>query len=397
MLTRIDPRLLACVGMLALALSTAALADDAAPALVEACTAPCIAYEASAELQNDWVFAADPGFLKSDAVEPTLTIDMLLAPMDHLRLVTSVITESVADPRPGEDAIFEGVGTYLAEFYATVQAHPVAIRVGKFDTIFSLASEVAPGINATDLVSDFDADERIGAEVVLGFGGLGMEHALAATAFTTDRSFFSDSLFTSRGRTRLSNGGAGNTEGLSSLSLVLDGCSGAEPIDCYMEGDFGYRFGLRHQRAGAPAGEDDEEGLNQGDEIAYLAAATAGLEFDEMTFRLLGEAAYLRHFDGGPDDALVLTGSAAIEVEPLTYVATYTRQFNLVDGGPDTRKHLADFEVIYEPDDSERSGGTAWKLAAAYKLARDADEETAHAFSLRAVFDLGGSVETGTP
>ena len=242
---------------------------------------------------------------------------MLFAPTDYLQLVTSIITEPVVDPAPGENTVFEGIGTYVAELYTVIEAGPATARAGKFDTIFSLASEVAPGINATELVSDFDADERLGGEIILDFEGLGLNHALAATVFTTDRSILGESLFTDRGRTSLSDGGAGNTEGLSSFSIALDGCGGSETADCYLDGEFGYRFGFRYQKAGQPTDEDIEEDVKLGDELAYLAAATKSFELDEMTLRLLGETAYLRHFDGRQDDALVVTGSAALETDTL--------------------------------------------------------------------------------
>lgn len=112
-----------------------------------------------------------------------------------------------------------------------------------------------------------------------------------------------------------------------------------------------------------------------------------------MTLRLLGETAYLRHFDGGSDDALLLTGSAALELEPVTYVASYTQQLNLVAGEPDRREHLADFEAIYEPREGTSLEG--WEFAAAYTVARDADE-TAHIFSVRAVFNFDGDAELGS-
>ena len=194
-------------GLALLALSTPVLAEDPVPVLVETCTAPCALYEISAELQNDWIFAADPPFLISDVFQPTLTVDLLVAPTDYLQLVTSIITEPVVDPASGENTVFQGIGTYVAELYTLVEAGPAAIRAGKFETIFSLASQVAPGISATDLVSDFDADERLGGEPILGFEGFGLNHALAASVFTTDRSILSESLFTGRGRTRLSDGG----------------------------------------------------------------------------------------------------------------------------------------------------------------------------------------------
>ncbi|OAP41210.1 hypothetical protein AU381_04870 [Sinorhizobium glycinis] len=381
-----------CSGAVLLVFPVAAMAEDRLPVLVEGCAAPCAGYEVSAEVQNDWVFAADPSLLKSDELEPTITVDLFLAPTDNLRFATSIITEHVIEREAGENQIFHGVGSYLAELYTSAEAGPATIRAGKFDTIFSLASEVAPGINATELLSDIDADERLGAEVVLDFAGLGIKQALAATAFTTDRSFLSNSLFTRRGRTRLSDGGAGNTDGLSSFSITLDGCRGAEPVACYSDGDFGYRFGMRYQAAGQPSREEPEDRLKGGDELAYLAAATTSVELDEMTLRLLGETTYLRHFDGGSDDAWLLTGSAALELEPVTYVASYTQQLNLVAGEPDTREHLADFEAIYEPQEGTSFEG--WEFAAAYTVARDADE-TAHIFSVRAVFNFDGDVELG--
>ncbi len=382
-------------GLGLLASSAPVLAEDTVAELVEGCMAPCVRYEVSTELQNDWIFAADPSSLTSDVLQPTLTTDFLYAPTDYLRLVTSIITEPVVDPAPGENMVFEGIGTYVAELYTVIEVGPATTRAGKFDTIFSLASQVAPGINAGDLVSDFDADERLGGEIVLGYEGFGLSHALAATAFTTDRSILSESLFTHRGRTSLSDGGAGNTEGVSSFSLTLDGCDGSETVDCYLDGDFGYRLGFRYQRAGHPTEEDIEDDVNLGNELAYLAAATKSFELDEMTLRLLGEMALIRHFDGRQDDALVVTGSAALDVDTLTYIATYTQQMNLIAGDPDTRDYLADFEIIYSSDDNTPFAGSSWQLGAAYSFARIADHPHAHIFSVRAAFDFSGGVEFG--
>src|SRR5262245_33139535 len=89
-------------GLALLTLSTPVMAKDPVPVLVETCTAPCALYEISAEPQNDWVFAADPPFLTSDVFQPTLTVDLLVAPTDYLQMVTSIITEPVVDPAPGE-------------------------------------------------------------------------------------------------------------------------------------------------------------------------------------------------------------------------------------------------------------------------------------------------------
>lgn len=365
------------------------------PVFAEDCTTPCAGYNIEMELQNDWIFAADPSFLKSDVLQPTISSTYFLAPTDYFKLVVSTTSEPVVDPAPGENAIFERIGTYVGELYAAFEAEPVTVRAGKFDTIFSLASEVAPGINDAELASNFDADERLGAELVFGFEGFGLDHALAATAFTTDRSILSESLFTNRGRTRLSDGGAGNSNGVSSLSLALSGCKGAKPADCYEDGDFGYRIGFRHQEAGRPTPEQIDEDIRPSDEQAFLAAATKSFELDEMTLRLLGEAGYLRHFETGLDDALILTSLAALEVGQMRYIASFSYQKNIIPNEPNTREHVADFEAIYSSGEDMPFAGTNWEIGAAYTFARNDDRETSHMFSVRAVFDLSGSVEFG--
>ena len=84
-----------------------------------------------------------------------------------------------------------------------------------------------------------------------------------------------------------------------------------------------------------------------------------------------------------------------MEVEPWTYIATYTQQINLVAGGPNTYEHLADFEMIdSDGEDAPLKSGIK-HLGAAYTFVRSAEGENAHLFSMRAVFDFGGGVEFG--
>jgi hypothetical protein len=99
------------VGSLALLSSQAVAQDEGAllrqeslPAPSGECTAPCAGYEISAELGNDWLFAADPSFLTSNVLQPTLEVGLFFAPVDYLRFVTKIVTESVVDPAPGESA-----------------------------------------------------------------------------------------------------------------------------------------------------------------------------------------------------------------------------------------------------------------------------------------------------
>lgn len=376
-------------------LSVVGLLASLSPAGAEDCTAPCAGFDTSSEFQNDWIFAADLESLTSDVLYPTITTNFYVIPVEFLKLFTSIVTEPVIDPAPGENAFYDDIGTYVEELYAQIEMGPIALRVGKFDTIFSLASEMAPGINDTELVSNFDADERWGAEAILGFEALNINNSIAATIFTTDRTVLSESLFTNRGRAKLADGGAGNTDGFSSFSLALNGCRDAEMAECYDDGDLAYRIGFRYQKAGRASAEDIEDEIRPANELAYLAAGMKSFEFGELTLKLLGETAYLRHFDDGPDDAIVVTGSAALEQDRMQYIATYTQQVNLIPGEPDTREHLADFEAIYSSEDDTPVSGGSWELGAAYTFIRSDAHEDTHLFSVRFTFDYAGSVEFG--
>ena len=360
------------------------------------CEAPCAGYEFSAELKNDFVFAADPSFLTSNELQPTLTTDYYFAPSDNFKLFTSIANEAVVDPEPGENAAFQGLGTYVGELYALFDFEPLALRAGKFDTVFSLVSDADPSINGANLASAFDADERWGVEGVLGFEALDINHTIAATLFTTDRTFLSESLFTNRGRFGLSDGGAGNTEGISSVAVTLNGCKGVEPADCFDDGEFGYRFGYRHQSAGHSTPDQIDEGLSPRSEQAFFAAGTANFEIaDETTLRLMGETSYISHLEGDQEDALIVTGLAALDRDRMRYIAAYSQKRNFIAGEPDSREHLFDLEAIYLSGDDTPFEGASWNLGAAYTFERDEERQDTHLFTLRATIDYAGSTEFG--
>ena len=365
-------------------------------ALAGDCEAPCVGYEFSAELENDFTFAADPSFLTSNELQPTLTTDYYFAPSDNFTLFTSIASEAVVDPEPGENAAFQGLGTYAGELYALFDFEPFALRAGKFDTVFSLLSEADPSINGANLASAFDADERWGVEGVLGFEAMDINHTIAATLFTTDRTFLSESLFTNRGRFKLSDGGAGNTEGISSVAVALSGCKGVAPAECFEDGEFGYRVGFRHQRAGHPTPDQIDEGQRPRSEQAFFAAGTANFEIaDETTLRLMGETAYVSHFEGDQDDALIVTGLAALDRGPMRYIAAYSEKRNFIAGEPDSRERLFDLEAIYLSGDDTPFEGSSWNLGAAYTFERNEERQDTHLFTLRATLDYAGSTEFG--
>jgi hypothetical protein len=360
-------------------------------AWAEDCEAPCAGYTWTGELSNDWIFAADPSELKANLLTPTVTLDLFVQPVEHVKLVSAIITDQVIDPEPGRNSSFKGIGSYVEEAYTEITFDPLTFKAGKFNAEFSLASAEAPGENSTDLAGNLDTDERLGGEAAIAFEAAGWNHRLTGAAFTTDRTALSESLFNNRGRTRLSDGGAGNTEGISSFSAVLDGCAGAEPAECYNEGDYGYRLGLRYQRAGHATEEMIEEELTPHPEWAFLGAAHWKTDIGDNTLRLLGETAYLKHFEGGEDNAWIVTGSAALEVDQITYSAAYSRQRNLVPGGPDTREHLADLSLLYQSEDDQPFAGANWSLGAGYTFAQNEDRERTHTLSATLTLEFGGT------
>lgn len=371
--------------MLRLVWVAAVLSTMALPANAEDCEAPCLGATLTIELMDELVFAARPGSLKMNSLLPESELESYFAVSEVFRLVARHTLSQVIDPEPGESSAFSGLGLVTSELYGELTLDPVTLRAGKFVPVFSRVNEVADVVRASDLAGNADMDESLGLAVALNLGGGVLEHQLVATAFTMDRSFLAGSLFTGRPIPELSDGGIGNTSGLSSFSLVLDGCAGADPADCYEEGQFGYRLGGRFQRAGV---------ATPWNEWAGLAAAHANFEIaDERVLRLIGEAAVLHHSEGGPADALVVTAIAAVVDGPITYSAALSRQWTVDPGGQDTVASLAELSLKYAPEDSGPFPDSSWSLQAGYVLAVDEDDQTTHMLGATFALELGASHE----
>jgi hypothetical protein len=115
------------------------------------CTAPCVDYEVSNELQNDWVFSADPSSFTSNNLYPTLETVLAVAPVDHLRLVGNVIYEPVLDVTPGQSNAFNNLGLYVDQLYAQFEAGRFNLQAGKIHPPFGRAWDVTPGLHGTDI------------------------------------------------------------------------------------------------------------------------------------------------------------------------------------------------------------------------------------------------------
>ena len=361
-------------------------------AAAEDCTAPCVGSTLTAEIKEDWLFQSSRYKLTSNTLLPEIGIESFFMPVENLKLVSNIAIEQVIDPELGANSTFDDVGAYVAELYAELTLEPVTFKAGKFDPVFSLASAVADGIHSTDLAENADMGESLSAQGTLAFEAFGLNHAFIGTAFSMDRSILAESLITDRQEPKLADGGAGNTSGVSSFQLVVDGCKGAEPGDCYEDGAYGYRLGARFQRHGrALPAEEDEDPVKPENELAFLWAANRNVEINDVTLRMLGEGAYLRNFEGSPDDALILTGSLAIVDGPLTYSTALSQQWNRIAKADDTFERLGEVALKYKPEDGGPFPGVDWSTGAGYTFAvNDADEST-HTFSLRVDVELSRS------
>ncbi len=242
-------------------------------------------FEAVSVLDSD-----DPDDELSDAVvtiEPALSY----AFSPHWSVQTSLVLESVLEIESGEDHFVEDTGLYMEQLFLQYRDNWGQVYAGKFNPPFGLAWDAAPGLYGADFAEDYELTERVGLGTVLTVGTA----TVSANVFTTDRSVLGEALFTGRDRVRLADGGAGNTEGLKSFSLTLDGSAGEH---------LAYHAAVLRQGAG--------EG-DAGNETGLVLGAIRTWEPDsETTLSLLLEGAGFRHVTGSEADARYLTTGLAL-------------------------------------------------------------------------------------
>ena len=343
------------------------------------CQAPCLDYDVSAELDNDWTFATSPTSLRADNLYTTIDTDLVVVPVDHLKLVGRFSLDQLTDVIPGQDQAFNGEGVYVDQLFADVDAGPLNLYAGKIHPAFGRGWDVTPGIHSTDIPGNYELQERIGFGGGFAFDAFGLDSVLQASAFTTDRTVLNKSFIVNRPRTHLRDGGAGNTEGLSSLAVTLDSCLGASAALCYGDGVFGFQLAGLYQRAGRG---------DYGDETGFAASVNKSFFFGKKALRLFGEVAYFDNFEGSADSNLFLTASGELEIGPMAYSLAYTVQKDLTAGG--TEK-LFEVAAAYDLSAKKSFARKKWSLAAAYSFDRNAGED-AHVFALRLTLDFSGSV-----
>jgi hypothetical protein len=375
--------LLGIIAVSALPMAQARAADATAP---EECSGPCLDYASTFELNGAWVHAGDGEIGDSYLIGPKSENYFDLRATDGLSIIANIISEPVIDAESGKNQIFSGTGTYVDVLQAQYDFGGFSIWGGKIHPAFGRAWDVTPGLHGTDLAENYELAERLGGGAGYNFEAAGLSNQLQVSAFTVDRTILSESLFTNRGRASLDDGGAGNTKGVSSVAVALDGCLGAEVDSCYDEGSFGYQLAARYQKGG--------EG-SDGNELGILGSLNKSISIgEETTLRFFGEAAWFNNFEGSADDAVALTGSAALEKGSATYSVAYSQQTELVTGGADASEYLVDATAMYDLGESISMIGETWSVGAGYTFDR-ADGEDVQIVGLRLSSEFGKSIPLG--
>lgn len=361
-------------------------ATAADPAPQEGCSGPCIEYSGSYELNGAWLHLEDSTIDDSYFLLMESENGFAIRLGNGFSVIGTIVTEPVIEPEPGRNQIFSDSGTYMEVLQAQYDFGAFSIWGGKINPAFGRAWDVTPGLHGTDLAENYELTERLGGGGAFNFEAVGMANRLEFNAFTVDRTLLSESLFTNRGRTTLDDGGAGNTKGISSFAAALGGCVGAEVDGCYDESSFGYQLAARYQKGGR--GSD-------GNELGFSGSLNKALSLGEdATLRLFAEAAWFRNFDGGADDALVLTGSGALELGQFTYSAAYSQLRALVVGGPDVAEHLIDATAMYDLGEHASIAGEKWSIGAGYTFDESEGEES-HLIGFRLSTEFEGSIPLG--
>ncbi len=375
--------LLGILAVFALPMAHARAADATSP---EECAGPCLEYASTFDLKAEWVHPSDSSIGDSYLLSPNSENYFKLKATDGLSFIANIISEPVIDAEPGKNQIFSGTGTYVDVLQAQYDFGDFSIWGGKIHPAFGRAWDVTPGIHGTDLAENYELAERLGGGAGHSFEAAGLSNQLQVSAFTVDRTILSESLFTNRGRASLDDGGAGNTKGVSSVAVALDGCLGADVDNCYDEGRFGYQLAARYQKGG--------EG-SDGNELGILGSLNKSISLsEETTLRLFGEAAWFNNFEGSTDDAIAMTGSAAIETGPATYSVAYTQQTELVADGADASEYLVDATAMYDLGKSISMFGETWSVGAGYTFDR-ADGEDVQVVGLKLSSEFGTSIPLG--
>lgn len=207
------------------------------------------------------------------------------------------------------NGIFEGEGLYLEEIKA-VFSHPFgSFFGGKFNPNFGIAWAETIGIWGRQFPEQYEIIEKIGFGGSLALDLMGViQSELTVSTFFSDTTFLSRSLVNDRGQTRLSSGGASNTESLfSSFSIASD-----TTFD---------RLGLTVHSA-IRILEKGAGGV--GDEIGGVLGVQRDIAFGPVSASPVVEVVVIDNYDGTSERRYYYTAGSDVRLNQWIGSASYT-------------------------------------------------------------------------
>lgn len=254
-----------------------------------------------------------------------------LAP--DLSLNVGLVFQSLGTASDGEDRFFDSHGLILEQAYLTYEAPGFEAFLGKFNPRFGRAWSEMPGIYGDGFAKDYEFVEALGAGLRFHLGQDGPENLrlpgeqeIELSVYRSDTSIASDSLFYSRGRTALADGGAANTPGLSSVALTWEGSGLPGP-------DLEYNLGVSY-RAGGRGDPRDEIGLVAGVKGTWAIAK-------DLDLRGVAEVAHFWNAEAERQDQLNTSlGATLVFRDNWRLVFAYGRRDVSSGSSPGMTDHL---------------------------------------------------------
>ena len=293
-----------------------------------AADSPALTADFVTELQYENGIGPDTAKPQSDYLFTTIEAGLSLNLTERLAVESVVLVEIFDDPVPGDDSLFQDHGLFAEELKLAYHGDSWSAFAGKFNAAFGMGWDLGPGIWGVDFPEDYEVAEKI------GFGGsktFGSEetglHTLHASLYQADRSVLSESLLDNRGRVRLADGGATNTDGLESFTLSLTG------EDALGKSGLGYHLAYRSHAHG-------DADFNAVREDAFVASLFGLVPFGDAELEGVIEGAYISNSEGSADDVSYLTiGGTAFYAESWNTALSVTFRTTHLPGGADISDH----------------------------------------------------------
>lgn len=310
------------------------------PTLAAAADTPRVEGELLFEANNLNIFESDDPDSEINDLYGEIELAPTFVLTDTLSIGGVLKLERVTDPDPGDDTYFENLGAFVEELYLSFANDRLGILGGKFNPAFGLSFDAMPGVFAEEIgKEDIELAERIGFSGHVNFGSEQFgQSTITASVFFADTTELSNSVFDERGRVREIDGGASNTEDLSSYAIAWDveNVAGLEGLHAHLA--------YRHQEAGL-GDFDDDDGI--------VAALYGEFELaNGLIWRPFVEYADLNSAGGAPGDRRLWQVASTLQINKWRLNASYVdREIeSQILGGSDFDDQVIEVTAGYDFD-----------------------------------------------